>query len=251
MTTREERAKAGIRQALRRYVPLLQRGHQRNINEADTSSRVFDMLGDILGYDKYLDVTGEYRVRGQYVDYAIKLDGDIKFFVEVKAIGVALNPNHLRQVISYAVNEGVEWAILTNAVAWQLYHVTFEKPINVELVGQADLLAKDQTAAVDLLYLISKQGITRNEIDKYWATKLALSAHNLVKVLLSEGVIDKMRREFRQVTEHRLAPDELRSLLLSEVIRPEAAEGLRVKAPVPTRKRRGRPPKPAAPEPTT
>jgi hypothetical protein len=130
-----------------------------------------------------------------------------------------------------------------------LYHIAFERPINVELVAEADLLAKDKTGAVDVLYLISKGGITRGEIGKYWETKLALSADNLVSVLLSDGVIDKMRREFRQLTEHRLSADELRSLLLSQVIRPEAAEALGAKTTSPTR-RRGRPPKRAVPEPT-
>ncbi len=248
MPTRGEREKARIQKALRRYVPLLERGRQRNINEADTSSRIYDMLGDVLGYDKYLDATSEYRVRGQYVDYAIKLDGQIKFFIEVKGIGVILNPNHLRQVISYAVDEGVEWAVLTNAVVWQLYHIAFERPINVELVAQADLLAKDQSEAVDFLYLISKRGIARNEIEKYWTKKLAMSAPNIVKALLSEGVIEKMRREFRHVTNLRLSSDELRSLLLSQVIRPKAAEAIGVTATFPARKRRGRPPKARAAE---
>jgi hypothetical protein len=245
MATRVEKAKVAIRQALRSYVPLLERGCRRNINEADTSARIYDMVGDVLGYDKYLEATGEYRVRGQYVDYAIKIEGEIKFFIEVKAIGVTLNPNHLRQVTTYAVDEGVEWAVLTNGCVWQLYHIAFERPINVQLVAEADLLAKDQTAAVDLLYLISREGVMRDEAAKYWATKLALSAPNLVKVLLSEGVLNKMRRELRQMTGQRLSPEELRRLLLSQLVRPEAAEAAGVKVTSRPRKRRIRAPKKA------
>jgi hypothetical protein len=245
MPTRVEKAKAKIREALRRYVPLLERARRRNINEADTCGRVYDMLQDILGYDKYLETTSEYRVRGQYVDYAIKIDGEVKFFIEVKAVGVTLNPNHLRQVTTYAVDEGVEWAVLTNACLWQLYHIGFERPINVQLVAEADLLAKDHTAAVDLLYLISRDGITRDEAAKYWSTKLALSAPNLVKVLLNEGVLNKMRRELRQMTGQRLSPDELRALLVSQVLSAEAAQAAGVKVTSRARKRRGRSPKKA------
>jgi hypothetical protein len=245
MPTRVEKTKAAIRRALRSYGPLLERGRRRNINEADTSARVYDMVGDVLGYDKYLEATGEYRVRGQYVDYAIKIEGEIKFFIEVKAIGVTLNPNHLRQVTTYAVDEGVEWAVLTNGWVWQLYHIGFERPINVQLVAEADLLAKDQTAAVDLLYLISRQGITRDEAAKYWATKLALSAPNLVKVLLSEGVLNKMRRDLRQMTGERLSSEELRALLVSQVLSAEAAEAAGIRVTSPPRKRRARAPKTA------
>lgn len=239
MSTREERAKERIRAALRTYVPLLQRACRRNINEADTSGRVYDMIGDILGYDKYLEATGEYRVRGQYVDYAIKVDGEVKYFIEVKAVTVTLSQNHLRQVVSYAVDEGVEWVVLTNACKWQLYHIAFEKPINVELVAEGDLLAKDKEPAIELLYLISKEGIAAGKPAEYWATKLALSAPNLVRALLSEPVISAMRREFRRMTGQRLSAQELAKLLLSQVISSEAAEveGLKTVFPV-TKKRR-------------
>jgi hypothetical protein len=245
MATRLEKAKVAIRQGLRSYVPLLERGRRRNINEADTSARVYDMLENILGYDKYLEATSEYRVRGQYVDYAIKIEGEIKFFIEVKAVGVTLDSKHLRQVTTYAVDEGVEWAVLTNGRVWQLYHIAFEKPINVQLVAEADLLAKDEAAAVDLLYLISRQGIMRDEAAKYWATKLALSAPNLLKVLFSEGVLNKMRRELRQMTGQRLSADQLRALLVSQVLSAEAAQAAGVRVTSRLRKRRGRPPKKA------
>jgi hypothetical protein len=251
MATRLEKAKAAIREALRSYVPLLERARRRNINEADTCTRVSDMLQDVLGYDKYLEATSEYRVRGQYVDYAIKVEGQVKFFIEVKAVGVALDSKHLRQVTTYAVDEGVEWAVLTNGCVWQLYHIAFERPISVQLVAEADLLAKDQTAALDLFHLISREGIMRDEPTKYWAMKLALSAPNLVKVLLSEGVLNKMRRELRQMTGQRLSSEQLKRLLLSQLVRPGAAEAAGVKVTSPATKRRGRPPKkPPPPLPT-
>jgi predicted transport protein len=126
-------------------------------------------------------------------------------------------------VVSYAVDEGVEWTVLTNGWMWQLYHIAFERPISVELVGEADLLGKDRTPAVDLLYLITKEGVAAGKAAEYWATKLALSTPNLVKALLSEPVINAMRREFRRITGQRLSGQELAALLLSQVISPGAA----------------------------
>jgi hypothetical protein len=35
---------------------------------------VTDFLCDGLGYDKYEDLTPEYQVRGEFVDYGIRID---------------------------------------------------------------------------------------------------------------------------------------------------------------------------------
>jgi predicted type IV restriction endonuclease len=224
MVTRAEKAKLHIGEGLRKYSSVLQEYKRRSPNEADTSAVVHDMLGDVLGYDKYFEATGEYKVRGQYVDYAIKLGDTIKFLVEVKAVGIALNPNHLRQVTEYAVNEGVEWVILTNACVWQAYHIGFTKPINVDLVFEADMLSEDRASVVDLLYLLSKEGAAKDEIKKYWSDKLALSGPNMVRALFSEDVIGQIRREFKRLTGYRLSPDEIKELLLSQVVRTDLAE---------------------------
>ena len=224
MATRQETAKARIREALRNLWDRLDRARQQNIAEADTSTVVLGMLGDILGYDKVFEATGEYKVKGQYADYAVKLDGKVKFFVEVKAIGIALNPNHLRQVTTYAVNEGVDWVVLTNGCVWQLYHIDFDKPINVENVFEVDLTAKDWAKCADMLYLLSRQAMLKDEIGKYWADKVALSAPNLVRALLSEDVLTQIRREFKQLTGYRLDPNDIGKLLLAQVIRPELAQ---------------------------
>jgi len=243
MVSRREKVKARIRDALRRYARALENAVQRNSNEADTSGIVYDMLGDVLGWDKYLEVTGEYKAKGQYADYAVKVDGSVKFFVEVKAIGTALNQNHLRQVTTYAVNEGVEWVVLTNARIWQVYHVEFEKPIVVDLAFEVDLLSADRAAAAEVLYLISKEGMAKDEISTYWADKLALSAPNIVRALFTEDVINEMRQEFKQLTGRRLSPEDIRRLLVSEVLRPELGElaaGLKIASR--PRRTRGRPP---------
>ena len=54
-------------------------------SEQDTVTIVTDMLAEVFGYDKYQDLTGEYAIRGTYCDLAVKIDGKIKYLVEVKA----------------------------------------------------------------------------------------------------------------------------------------------------------------------
>jgi predicted type IV restriction endonuclease len=43
-----------------------------------------------------------------------------------KRVATNLSTRHLRQVETYAVNEGVEYIILTNGSVWQVYHPTRE-----------------------------------------------------------------------------------------------------------------------------
>ena len=221
MPTLEEGAKSRIEQGLRKFTDILTSAKQQNMNEADTSSIVHSILSDVLGYDRYFEATGEYKVRGQYADYAIKLDGSVKYFVEVKAAGVALNERHLRQVMMYAVNEGVEWAVLTNGHIWQMYHIAFEQPVRTELCSEVDILAGSRNETADLLYILSKRSVSRNELARYWEEKLALSAPNLLSALLSEPVIRAVRREFRRLTDHLLSTDEIRGLLKTRVLRPD------------------------------
>ena len=40
----------------------------------------------------------------------------------------------------YAVNEGVEWIILTNGAVWQVYHITGGLPVAIDLAFEVDLL---------------------------------------------------------------------------------------------------------------
>jgi predicted type IV restriction endonuclease len=47
----------------------------------------------------------------------------------VKRCTTKLGAKHLRQVEMYAVNEGVEWMILTNGQVWQVWHLTAGLPV--------------------------------------------------------------------------------------------------------------------------
>src|SRR4051794_28573346 len=100
---------------LKRLLPILAQQKTRDISEADTVTLVKDVLSEVLGYDKYAELTGEHAIRGTYCDLAIKLDEKVTHIVEVKAIGIELDDRHVKQAIDYAANLGTEWVILTNA----------------------------------------------------------------------------------------------------------------------------------------
>jgi hypothetical protein len=133
MSTIPKTVESRIREGIKRYKNVLKTAKDRDVNESDTVTIVIDMLSDICGYDKYIDITKECAIRGTYCDLAIKLDEKNIFLIEVKAIGIALKDIHLRQALQYGSSSGIEWVILTNGDHWQAYHVLFEKPIKTEL----------------------------------------------------------------------------------------------------------------------
>jgi predicted type IV restriction endonuclease len=108
-------------------------------NEADARLRITDFLREGLGFTLD-DLDTEYRVRGDFADYGIRIDGDLIAFIECKRIKTKLAAKQLRQVEMYAVNEGVEWAILTNGAQWQVFHLGTRTPIEIDLALDVDLL---------------------------------------------------------------------------------------------------------------
>jgi hypothetical protein len=98
---------------------------------------VSDVLTEILGYDKYQEVTTELSVRSTFCDLAIKIDGRLQYLIEVKSIGTELKENHLRQAIEYGAREGIEWILLANGHLWQAQRIRFEQPIEHDLVSRS------------------------------------------------------------------------------------------------------------------
>jgi len=183
-----------------------------NANEADTRMLVTDVLTDILGYDKYDDLTTEYRVRGDFADYGIRIDGTLVGFVEVKRAGAKLAERHMRQVEMYSVNQGTEWMILTNGWHWKVYHLTAGLPMTVDLVLDFSI-ADDHEAAVQALQLISIESLRRREIEKVWAKQAATNDYQLRLALSSAGVQEAMRLELWRNTGHEVSTDEVGQLL--------------------------------------
>ena len=53
---------------LKRYQPIVGKLRERDISEADTVTVVKDILCDVFGFDKYLDLTSEQQIRGTFCD---------------------------------------------------------------------------------------------------------------------------------------------------------------------------------------
>jgi predicted type IV restriction endonuclease len=112
MTNRvRERMVAG----LKGLQPIILQQKARDVSEADTVTVVKDILSEVLGFDKYAELTSEHSIRGTYCDLAVRIDDKLVLLIEVKAAGVDLDDRHVKQAIDYAANLGVDGVVLTNA----------------------------------------------------------------------------------------------------------------------------------------
>lgn len=217
-----------IANGLKRFQAILASAKSRDLGESDTVTVVVDILAEVFGYDKYAEVTSEHAIRGTFCDLAVKLDGVLQWLLEVKAVGLELKDQHVKQAIDYAANQGVDWVLLTNGMTWRVYKVTFAKPIDQELVLEFDFCSLSHKAAKDIetLFLISKEGWGKSLLGDYHNQKQALSRFFIGAMVLSDAVVDVVRRELRRVSpDVKVDSEEIRNVLISEVIKREVLEG--------------------------
>ncbi|HEX8154303.1 MAG TPA: type I restriction enzyme HsdR N-terminal domain-containing protein [Thermoanaerobaculia bacterium] len=218
-----ERLSAG----LKRFQPILAAAKSRDVNESDTSMIVTDVLADVFGYDKYSEVTRELAIRGTFCDLATRIDGKFQMLIEVKAIGLDLKDSHAKQAVDYAANLGVEWVVLTNGNLWRVFRVIFAKPIDTELVLDIDLLGLSAKNGSDLesLFLLTRESMLKSGLYAYHDQLQATNKFYLAAVVLSDAVLDSVRRELRRLSDVKLDIGELRAALQAEVIKREVLEG--------------------------
>ncbi|MFA5844272.1 MAG: type I restriction enzyme HsdR N-terminal domain-containing protein [Coriobacteriia bacterium] len=227
MAVYQDKAKERISRGLRKFRGIVDRARAANANESDTRMIVSSVIADLLGWDPFTNLTGEYRIKGTYADFCLKNDGEYLAVIEVKAIGTKLSTKHVYQAVTYAANEGIDWVILTNGDDWNLYRVVFGKPITQDIVFEVSLSDDEMKpkAKSDLLYLLSAEAQRKNELQGYYDKKAALCGFSVAKVLLGVPMLTKLRSEMRSSTGYRLGLDELATILVEDVFRPEVQGG--------------------------
>jgi predicted type IV restriction endonuclease len=219
-----ERAVSG----LKRLIPIVQQQKARDVSEADTVTLVKDTLAEVFGFDKYTELTSEHAIRGTYCDLIVRVEGKSVALVEVKSAGTPLDDRHVKQAVDYAVNEGVEWVVLTNASAWRPYHVIFAKPIDKKLVIEIDLTMLDlrDESCADRLAPFMKEVFAKG-IQEELSNRQDATSRYLLSALLLENpqVIARIRRELRRIVDVLVGEDEIIKVLGEQVIKRDAVEG--------------------------
>ena len=228
MLTIPSRVSNRLTTSIKRFQPVVSSAKARDVNESDTVIIVTDMLSEILGYEKYSEITSEHAIRGTYCDLATLLDGRIQLLVEVKAVGTELKDAHVKQAVDYAANKGIDWVILTNGVAWRVYKVMFAKPIDQELVFEIDFLTFDTKdgALLEFVYVLTKEGWIKEGLAELHAQRQMLSKFTIAALTLSGPILDVMRRELRRLCpDVRVHNEQIEQVLLREVLKREVVDG--------------------------
>ncbi|WP_081851439.1 type I restriction enzyme HsdR N-terminal domain-containing protein [Bradyrhizobium sp. URHD0069] len=218
---------------LKRYQSILANLQKRDVSEADTVTVINDMLADICGYDKYLHVTSQYAIRGTYVDLAVKVDEDIRFLIEAKAVGIELKDAHVKQAIDYAANEGIEWVVLTNGVFWRIYKVHFGQPIEKILVCELDAITTNvrNPEVIECFGNLSREGFSKGTMAELLLHKQVTSKFTVAAVLQTDFILEVLRREIRRMSSGvKIEVEYLRSLLRDEVLKRDLVDSDEAKA---------------------
>mgnify|MGYP001570259465 FL=1 len=223
-----KRAAERIAAGLKRFQSILSSAKARDVNESDTVVIVTDLLQEVFGYDKYAEITSEHMIRGTFCDLAVKLEGALAVLIEVKAIGLELKEQHVKQAVDYAANQGCEWVALTNGVIWRVYKVSFGKPIEHELVVDLDLLTINakKTDDVELVGLLAKEGWQKAQLGEYHSQKQALSRFTLAALIMGDPVAELLRREIRRLSpDVRVDAEQIKAVIEAEVLKRDVLEG--------------------------
>jgi hypothetical protein len=212
---------------LKKYQGILIDAKRRDIAESDTVVVIVDMLCDLLGYNKYTEVTTEFAIRSTYVDLAVKVGEETRFLIEAKAIGMELKDAHVKQAIDYGANQGVEWVVLTNGVVWRVYKINFTQPIEKSLVFEVDFLviSPKDSQAIECLAALSRDGFTQSSMTALLQQRQATSKFSVAALLFSESVVATLRRELRRhFPDVRIDNEVLADVIKNDVIKRELVD---------------------------
>ena len=229
MASREEKAKDRIARGLAAYGERLQLALSPESNEADTVAFVRDMVADVLGYDRHLEVSAESLTFGRYADLVVKVGAQAQFVIEVKRVGHRLRERDLDQASAYASTKALQWAVLTNGVSWQCYRVDApnrERVFEVE-VGRG----APQAETVEWFYRLSRDGMKRDQLRVAWEDLQAVHPCKIVTAMLTERALRAIRLELRALTGRPIDDARLRGVLLYDVVRSDVREQLAEECP--------------------
>ncbi|MGQ0604251.1 MAG: hypothetical protein ACT4QE_21420, partial [Anaerolineales bacterium] len=125
-----EQSYVKIEQLIRKFkdLPAAQR---KSMNEQATRQGYIEPLFRALGWDTgdINEVSPEEKVSRGWVDYAFRLSGVPRFFLETKKASEDLNdPRWVKQAIDYAWHKNVAWALLSDFEGLRVFNAEWQEP---------------------------------------------------------------------------------------------------------------------------
>ena len=159
----------------------------KRYNEEATKKDFILPLFKIIGWDvdNSNEVTPEDKVSRKRVDYAFKIDGIPKFYLEAKPLDENLDgyreqngikTTFAQQSVNYAYYKGCIWAVLTNFSEIRIYDAwTRDTASGFRFAIRIDNFVNDFDNG---LYLLSKEAFKQGELDKKYSTKSRKKTNN-------------------------------------------------------------------------
>jgi hypothetical protein len=143
----------------------------QSIGEENTKHALIEPVLRALGWDvEDLDeVRCEYKLKAadNPVDYAFFVHGNLRLFVEAKALGENLD-KWASQIMGYAGVAGVvEWIVLTDGNEYRIYNAHAQVPVIQKLFRRV-VVASDDKDVHSTLLLLSKAQLQGTVIDDLW-----------------------------------------------------------------------------------
>ncbi len=237
-----------VRKTILKARSLIEVAAKTDANEAETRTRIHDIFGMLMGYDRYEHITQEYAIHGTgdtvHCDIAVQLDrkeaSKPDFLVELKRVNMDLTSKHLRQAASYAIDIGCEWVLLTNGKEWKLYHISFGKPPQTKLIDFWNLIDDDPIILANKFTLIGYKNIKKDGLARLWEKSNVLTPQNILKIILSEQSLTSIRREIKKATAVTVSPEEIVGAIRRMLNEAAVGEMEKIKISLPEKKQRKR-----------
>jgi type I restriction-modification system DNA methylase subunit len=162
--------KAEAKQEVARLVEKLNRLTRREFKKYDEENTKKDFILPLfraLGWatEDRQEVTAEDKVSRRRVDYAFRIEGIPKFFLEAKPLKADLdNPEYAWQAINYAWTKGVTWAALTDFEGLKVFNAQW-KGTNLLYNLFKDIPHTGYIERFDELWLLSRQSFEKGLLD--------------------------------------------------------------------------------------
>ncbi len=177
----------------------------KQFNEENTKKDFILPLFRHLGWDvtNSDEVAAEEKSSNGRVDYAFKIGGVSKFYLEAKPLREDLNqrPDWAKQVITYAENKGVTWAVLTNFKQLMVFNAEWDKPA-LERARFLNLTYQEYLPAFHKLWWLSRDSVEKGILDEEARQVGALKPKLPVEKSLLDQLLRWRGELFNQIYQH-------------------------------------------------
>jgi type I restriction-modification system DNA methylase subunit len=146
----------------------LRAGNHRRYNEAATRQEFILPLFRALGWnvEDTREVSPEEKVSRGFVDFAFRLSGIPRFFLETKKLRADLeDPRWAQQAINYAWLKGVTWAVLSDFEGLKVFNAEWQESIPVRAIFK-DLHWQQYLDRFDDLWLLSPPAMQEGALNR-------------------------------------------------------------------------------------